>query len=181
MHWLRRTTTLRSCCWAEAALLGARVYRVAAKRPLAGEALAGADTAEPDSTCASGARGVESDGVDPTRGVTTGRTLTGATVTGGVLPAGTVTVTGDTAGVVTGGLLAVGTVTAPLGSDFTANIANNATVSRAPTRIGRRTTASNERTTVATRCFLVLPLRTLRAISVSPHRASLRRCRRPPT
>src|ERR1019366_9913269 len=70
------------------------------------------------------------------------------------------------------GILAAGapTVTASLGRDFTADIASNTTVSRKPTKIGRRLDAANKRTLVVGRCWLVLPLGTLGAMSISSHR-----------
>jgi hypothetical protein len=74
---------------------------------------------------------------------------------GGVLTPGTVTVTGETAGVVLA-FRAAGTVAARLGSDFTANSVSNATVSSAPTKIGRRA-ASGRRLAAATCWSLGFP------------------------
>jgi hypothetical protein len=162
---------------------------------LATEVVAGDEPADAGGVRALGAAGVLGDGVDVTGGVTTVRTLaggaagvgvgvvTGGAVTGGAgeLRPGTVTVTGDTSGVVTDGLVAFAVVAAPLGRDSMANIVNSATVSRMPTRIGRRAATSAERATAATRCLLFLPSTTLDIISLPSHRASLRRCRRPPT
>lgn len=144
--------------------------------------MAGVDTEDAAGVCAPGVTDVVGGGAGGTRGVTTVGALVGGAVSvgglaagtvaagGGVLAPGTVTVTGETAGVVA--FLAAGTVAAPLGCVSTANSASNATVSSAPTKIGRRT-ASGMCLTAASRSS-GFPSRILNPMCNPFHRTSLR-------
>jgi hypothetical protein len=182
-HLLRRTTTLRSRRWGTAVFRRARAERWwAGDLPLP-DAMAGVDTEDAAGVCAPGVTDVVGGGAGVTCGVTTVGTLVGGAVTlgglaagtvaagGGVLAPGTVTVTGETAGVVA--FLAAGTVAARLGCVSTANSASNATVSSAPTKIGRRT-ASGMCLTAATCRSSGFPSRILNPMCNPFHRTSLR-------
>lgn len=105
--------------------------------------------------------------------VTVGGLAAGTVAAEGGVPApGTETVTGETAGVVAS--LATGTVAARLGSDRTANSASNATMSSAPTTIGRRAAPRIPRLAAATCRSPDCPSRILDPMVNPFRRASLR-------
>jgi hypothetical protein len=133
--------------------------------PLA-DAAVEVDTEDAARVCAPGVTDVV--GAGATLGVATVGTFAGGEVGGlaagtvaaggGVLAPGTVTDTGETAGVVLA-------VAARLGNESTANRTSNATVSSAPTRIGRRT-ASGMRLKAAIRWSLGFPSQILNPMSL---------------
>jgi len=184
-HLLRRTTTLRSRRWGTAVLRRARAERWRVGEPPLPGAMAGVDTEDAAGGCGAGVTDVVGGAAGGTRGVATVGTLAGGAVTvgglaagtvaagGGVSTPGTVTVTGETAGVVVA-FLAAGTVAARLGSDCTANSASNATVSSAPTTIGRRAACGTVCLAAATCWSLGFPSRILNPMCNPFHRTSLR-------
>jgi hypothetical protein len=176
-------TTLRSRRWGTAVLRRARVERWRAGGLPLVDAVAGVDTEDAAGVCTLGVTDVVGGAAGGADGVATVRTLAGGVVTvgglaagtvaagGGVVAPGTVTVTGETAGVVA--FRAAGTVAARLGSDSRANSASNATVSSAPITTGRRA-ASGMRFATATFWSLGFPSRILNPMCNPFHRASLR-------
>lgn len=177
-------TTLRSRRWGTAVLRRACAERWRAGEPPLVDGVAEVDTEDATGVCALGVTDVVGGEAGGAGGVATVRTLAGGVVTvgglaagtvaagGGVVAPGTVTVTGETAGVVLA-FRAAGTVAARLGSDSTANSASNATVSSAPTKIGRRA-ASGMRLATATFWSVGFPSRILNPMCNPFHRTSLR-------
>jgi hypothetical protein len=169
---LRRTTTFRSRSAEVPPRVPARAEWAGGELLLAGEVVVGGVTVDTPGVRALGAAGVLDVGVDVTGGVTTGLTggagrvgvgVGAVTAGAGAVWPGTVMVIGETAGVV-----AAGFVAAPLGRDSMANIVSRTTVSRMPTKIGRRPAAWTGRAAASTHRLLVSAFRTLDVMSLPP-------------